>query len=391
MLRLNNHRFLNLTSLLKSVATEIHGDHRQEIDLFSANMKVSLIRRATVTPTKVILYFPEPNISNRVTRKFGAENFLRLRFRDEDLRTLNISSGPKYASMNALYARIQQFLNTEFSMCERGYVFLAMSASQLREHGCWLYAPPINGMSGSCAVTADKVREFMGDFREIRNIGKYAARLGQGLSSSIETGQVEKSEFCIIKDITVPFTFTNGVTVTYTFTDGIGKISKEKADEISKMCFKNKYFSACQIRYAGFKGVLAVDPTLSSHQIQFRPSMNKFDSKYSKLDVLNIAEYIPCYLNRQIIIILSCLGIPDEAFVKLQNRMVSEMSGMFIERATAERYLLQYYHSGTFCSGMNEFGIRFNYTFEPFYRSLLKTIYQKLLQDLIKKSRIFVG
>jgi RNA-dependent RNA polymerase len=133
-----------------------------------------------------------------------------------------------------------------------------------------------------------------------------------------------------------------------------------------------------------------VDPTLKSHQLQFRPSMNKFDSVYTKLDVLNIADYIPCYLNRQVIVILASLGVPDEAFIKLQGKMLNEMSNMLIDRYTAERYLLQYYRSA-FSFNEQRGGLMFDYTLEPFFRDLLKTIYQKLLQDLIQKSRIFVG
>ena len=34
----------------------------------------------------------------------------------------------------------------------------------------------------------------------------------------------------------------------YNFTDGIGKISKEKANEISMKYYKNKYVSTFQIR-----------------------------------------------------------------------------------------------------------------------------------------------
>jgi RNA-dependent RNA polymerase len=117
--------------------------------------------------------------------------------------------------------------------------------------------------------------------------------------------------------------------------------------------------------------------------------MNKFDSAYSRLDVLNIAKYIPCYLNRQVIVILTSCGVPDQAFVKLQDKMVSEMSKALTDRVVAERFLLQYYHS-SFSSDMQQFGSTFDYTFEPFFRSLINTIYQKLMQELVKKSRIFV-
>ena len=47
---------------------------------------------------------------------------------------------------------------------------------------------------------------------------------------------------------------------------------------------------------------------MNENEIQFRPSMKKFDCVNINLDVLNIAEYIPCFLNRQVIVILSALG-----------------------------------------------------------------------------------
>ncbi len=196
-----------------------------------------------MTPSKVILYFPEPNLSNRVTRKYDASNFLRVRFRDEDQRKLNslfttTPSVSNFASMDAIYARVLAFLNGGFYLCSHKYEFLAMSSSQLREHGCWLYT------SAKSMVSSGEIRAFMGDFRSIRNVGKYAARLGQTLSSSIETFQADRSQFAIIPDVLVG---------EYNFTDGIGKISAERATEISKVYFKNKYVSSFQIRFAGFK------------------------------------------------------------------------------------------------------------------------------------------
>lgn len=38
----------------------------------------------------------------------------------------------------------------------------------------------------------DKVTTWMGNFSDIKCIGKYAARLGQSLSSSIETFQTKR-------------------------------------------------------------------------------------------------------------------------------------------------------------------------------------------------------
>ena len=77
----------------------------------------------------------------------------------------------------------------------------------------------------------------------------------------------------------------------YCFTDGIGKISKTMAKEICEAHFDGQYTSAFQIRFGGFKGVVGVDPELdASHSLQLRPSMKKFESNHTRLDVLNVAK-----------------------------------------------------------------------------------------------------
>ncbi|GMY18195.1 probable RNA-dependent RNA polymerase 1 [Fagus crenata] len=60
--------------------------------------------------------------------------------------------------------------------------------------------------------------------------------------------------------------------ILYCFSDGIGKISAELAQKATKCGFKNYVPSAFQIRYGGYKGVVAVDPT-SSMKLSLRKSM----------------------------------------------------------------------------------------------------------------------
>jgi RNA-dependent RNA polymerase len=65
--------------------------------------------------------------------------------------------------------------------------------------------------------------------------------------------------------------------------------------------------------YGGYKGVVAVDPT-SSMKLSLRMSMCKYKSQNIKLDVLAWSKYQPCFLNRQIITLLSSLGVKDRVF-----------------------------------------------------------------------------
>lgn len=85
--------------------------------------------------------------------------------------------------------------------------------------------------------------------------------------------------------------------------------------------------SAFQIRFAGFKGVLAVDPRLPGKQAFFRPSMRKFESFHRRLEVLQTSRPQAVYLNHQVIMLLSNLGVPDEVFISLQKNMLDKLAG----------------------------------------------------------------
>ncbi|RZC74895.1 hypothetical protein C5167_050384 [Papaver somniferum] len=153
----------------------------------------------------------------------------------------------------------------------------------------------------------------MGDFREIRNVAKYAARLGQSFGSSTETLSVYSNEIERIRDVEIE---SNGTI--YTFSDGIGKISSEFAHKVANKCGLKCTPSAFQIRYGGYKGVVAVDPR-AVKRLCLRKSMCKFTSQNTKLDVLSWSKFQPCFLNRQAISLLSTLGVSDYVFEKKQS------------------------------------------------------------------------
>ncbi|XP_023637985.1 RNA-dependent RNA polymerase 1-like [Capsella rubella] len=134
-----------------------------------------------------------------------------------------------------------------------------------------------------------------GDFSSIRNVAKYAARLGQSFSSSIETRTIMSDELELIPDIE-----NNSSGIPYVYYDGVGKISTEFAKLVAEKCGLDVCPSAFQIRYAGYKGVVAVDIT-SSKKLSLRNSMKKFESEYITVDVLSWTKYGPCFLNRQFV------------------------------------------------------------------------------------------
>ncbi len=360
--KLPANRFVALDTLLKPLLAEILTiKDEDELKLVKKDqlmgLKIVNVKSCVITPSRILYKLPQPIVSNRVLRHFNVDNFLCVRIRDENLEKLNKSSF--FGKMEELYDNIRNNLLDGLVICGRRFMFLAMSASQLREHGCWMYA------STELNIDSNSIRSWMGDFRSIKCIGKYAARLGQSLSSSIETFTCENNYFKEIDDITVK----NENGCEYTFTDGIGKISKQKADEICKKYFNSKYISAFQIRFGGYKGVVAIDNNLSDNSVlEFRPSMNKFSSNKNKLDIINIADYIPCNLNRQIIIILTALGIQDSVFIKLQDLMLNQLNKILFDNNVASNYILKYYKSHYSFGMSNMIGGKLDFTLEPFFR-----------------------
>jgi RNA-dependent RNA polymerase len=85
----------------------------------------------------------------------------------------------------------------------------------------------------------------------------------------------------------------------YCFTDGVGKMSWGIAALIAmklniKPKTKNDVPSAYQIRIAGCKGMLAIDPEskLDDYYIQIRSSMKKFESENWNLEICEYSK--PC-------------------------------------------------------------------------------------------------
>lgn len=58
--------------------------------------------------------------------------------------------------------------------------------------------------------------------------------------------------------------------------------------------------SAFQIRFAGCKGVLAIDDSLTGKKAFFRKSMTKFESPHRRLEVLATSRPQAVYLNHQV-------------------------------------------------------------------------------------------
>ncbi|KAK7308650.1 hypothetical protein VNO77_42270 [Canavalia gladiata] len=357
--------------------------NRPQSPTISLDTGLVYVRRVQITPCKVYFCGPEINVSNRVLRHFREhiDNFLRVSFVDEELDKLystDLSPRTSKKKKTKIYERILSILRDGIVIGDKMFEFLAFSSSQLRENSLWMFARTKTG------CTAAYIREWMGDFRRIRNVAKYAARLGQSFGSSTETLSVHRDELEIIPDVEVTH---RGIE--YVFSDGIGKISLEFARRVAKKCGYNFCPSAFQIRYGGYKGVVAVDPT-SSVKLSLRKSMRKYDSDNTKLDVLACSKFQPCYLNRQLITLLSTLGVKDYAFEKKQREAINQLNTMLTDPLKAHE-VLDLMSTGEITNILKEMlNCGYKPNVEPFLSMMLQTFRASKLLELRLKTRIFI-
>ncbi|KAL4351449.1 hypothetical protein GQ457_06G000350 [Hibiscus cannabinus] len=342
------------------------------------------VRRIQVTPSKVYFSGPDINLSNRVLRSYikDIDNFLRVSFVDEELgkihsSDLSSSTSETDGKPTRIYQRILSTLRNGILIGDKKFEFLACSTSQLRENSIWMFA-------SKPGLTADGIREKMGQLHVIRNVARYAARLGQSLSSSRETLEVNQNEIKVIPDIEVE----TGVNK-YTFSDGIGKISAKLARQVAKKCHLKNTPSAFQIRYGGYKGVVAVDPS-SSVKLSLRKSMQKFDADSTSLDVLSWSKLHTCYLNREIIILMSTLGVKDSVFETKQKEFLDRLEATLVDPEKA-REAMDRLSNGELAKVLREMLLcGYKPDSEPFLSMMLRTIRASKLLDLRTRSRILI-
>ncbi|PKS09207.1 hypothetical protein jhhlp_003821 [Lomentospora prolificans] len=276
------------------------------------NMKAGshnvIMRKVLVTPTALYLTSPTLEIANRVLRRFQhlQDRFIRVQFTGE-LYDGRISARADSERDDHIYKRVFRVLSRGIRIGGRHYEFLAFGNSQIRENGAYFF-------SRTREVSCDDIRKSMGKFNHIRIVAKYAARMGQCFSSTREIRAISVPRIRPIDDIEN----AEG----YCFTDGVGKISEFLAKIIVDELGMEPYGvvpSAFQFRMGGCKGVLAVWPEAKTREVHIRKSQAKFESEYNSLEIIRCSRFACATLNRQIITILSCLGVQTEVFLDLLN------------------------------------------------------------------------
>lgn len=337
----------------------------------------TLQRSVIITPTTMHVASPIMETSNRIIRKYAADadRFIRVKFSDEKTegQLRNMPDG----RAEAVFDRVRRAMKHGIVVAGRYYEFLAFGNSQFREHGAYFYA-------ATSSKSAEDIRMSLGHFEHIRIVAKFGARLGQCFSTTrAMTVSVKVNEILDVE--------RNG----YTFTDGVGKLplflAQMAAQELGLSHAFDDPPSLYQFRLGGCKGVLALDPTITGHEVHIRPSQQKFAAEFTGLEIIRSSSLATPFFNRQIIIVMSHLGVPNHIFIRKQQEMVNDYEHAMTDADVAVQKLRKHIdmnQTTLTMAGMVLDG--FMTTQEPFMMSLLKLWRAVTIKNLKEKARIAI-
>ncbi|PQQ02925.1 RNA-dependent RNA polymerase 2 [Prunus yedoensis var. nudiflora] len=351
-------------SFLKMQLHVLERSHKSRPSPYKRLMEHNVMscHRVLITPSKICCLGPELEKSNYVVKNFAAyaSDFMRVTFVDEDWSKLPanaISTSIQQGIFakphrTGIYHRMLSILRDGIVIGEKRFEFLAFSASQLRSSSVWMFSSNDND------------------------------------GSTVQFFYANSCCSCTrCRDIPDVETSSDGVT--YCFSDGIGKISLSFARKVAQKCGLDQTPSAFQIRYGGYKGVIAVDCN-SFRKLSLRSSMLKFESKNRMLNVTKWSDAMPCYLNREIISLLSTLGVKDETFEALQEEQLRLLGKMRTERGTALNVLERLNGADSKNTLVKMLLHGYEPNVEPYLSMMLQAYYENHLSDLKSRCRIFV-
>ncbi|KAK0447465.1 RNA dependent RNA polymerase-domain-containing protein [Desarmillaria tabescens] len=362
----------------------------------------------TVAPTRMILEGPYHTQSNRIIRRYPGfeDHFIRVEFRDENRLPYRWNQAVDITPF--LLERIGGILREGFELAGRKFEFLAYSSSALKEHSVWFINPfeyQHPNTKQMAWITADSIRNTIGDFKSkpiMTMPSKWAARLGQAFTSTNPSVTIRRDQWTVVEDLGLK---------PYLHTDGAGTISESLGDEIwERLCEGRRDHgenmikpSAYQIRFLGYKGVVAVDPRLDDNPIRMRlrPSMGKFENSQATEANIEIASYfnkpMRSYLNRQLVVILEDKLVRREVFQELQddavakaltiNDSMQQFSNILEEHSLGNVYRLSYIISRLSALRLD---IATPGIDTPFLKELREVGKIHVLQDIKYRARILV-
>ena len=293
-------------SMNNSIASNNSNSSKKNIESSEIKENISYMRSVEITPSIIYYEVPKLERNNQIIRKFKnyQEHFIKISINDEDHNKIYFASSRNFKLLEI----VQSLMMNGIYIGTHKFNYLTSSNSQAKQGSGWYF-----NLEFTKFEKIDQVLEEMGDFKNEHNKYKNASRRGQCASSTTPINFLEKENIIEIPDIKS----SNGK---YIYTDGIGTISIDLALKCVEKVGNNKfsYCSAFQIRLKGIKGVVAVDPKLGNKDIIcIRPSMKKYESENNELGIIKASGYSTGYLNRQIIALLSGLGVKNSIFISM--------------------------------------------------------------------------
>ncbi|KAE8654454.1 semialdehyde dehydrogenase family protein [Hibiscus syriacus] len=118
--------------------------------------------------------------------------------------------------------------------------------------------------------------------------------------------------------------------------------------------------------------------------------MQKFDADSTSLDVLSWSKLHPCYLNRQIIILMSTIGVKDSVFEMKQKEFLAQLDAILVDPEKAREAMDRICH-GELVKILREMILcGYKPDSEPFLSMMLRTIRASKLLDLRTRTRILI-
>jgi RNA-dependent RNA polymerase len=374
------HILRDFTVIFKSKVQEARNEKHD-------SPRICKIRRAVLTPTRVILMPPHPYVRSRIFTVCNPDYAARMLLRDDDGNMLqhNIGLGTNSSNQQIFLKKaVTEPIVSGIKIGHRRYEFLSSTTSQMREHGIILYS------MDNDQNRAREIRDKMGDFSQIKNPGKYISRLGQTFSQMIAAVQIDGSVEIIQEDDIVHKDALHPKSgKPYNFSDGVGKVSSALAKKFAEALDLLEVPSAFQIRYKGYKGLVVVDPTLQGLVLSLRQSMNKFDAATTSLEILKVSEPRAVFLNRPLICLLDQLGVDYVVLELLLNRAIKKLAQTFLNENSALEMLSNY---SSFLLALFEVKVCYasgiSILSDPLLRKILELIVRKNLKELKEKARL---
>ena len=198
-------------------------------------------------------------------------------------------------------------------LCNREYGYLFDKGTG--KPACWLFSPLSDGRLGNQHEFAETSRDLLATLGSFKDVNK--SKIGDriGLCFSLTTPVVDLT---LDQIIALPEVTGNG----FKFSDGCGVMGRAVAQEIQRAFQLDTLPGAVQVRLGGVKGMLTLRDDFPAFKVGIRPSMVKFRSGDTMLEVKRVAQVKREHnkLFNQAVIIMAHLGVTDEILLDLQEK-----------------------------------------------------------------------